>query len=263
MTDISILCVTNRIKWSPWLSYQIKKQILYLKEKSLTYEIFIITSSEEVSLYFKNLKSSNMALYFRLKILKVSEYSDIGTLRNTAANSANGKFLAFMDDDDWYPKYRLHFQWSWLMTNGPKNNVFCHTVDILLCHNLLTKETFWCSGASESCLMFTKEYFEESNGFSGKTSEATSFIGNNKLGIEEDVELIIALTHGQGHLFERSANKDQSSYICQNFENIKVGPNKESMNFQPFDDFEQDFIQNNFGNNFENFVNLDNINLLL
>ncbi len=213
--EITIGVVTNRPKFNEWLSHQLSKQTSYLDRKNVTYEVIIATENEEQQTFFIN--GTNYT------ILKTPAIN-VGAKRNSICSIAKGKFIGFLDDDDYYPEYRLHFQWLQFFYH-PTMEV--SVVDRFLCYarpeSIFLEgrkgHTFYVGTLSESSLFFRKEYYEKGHKFGpGVIGEGNIFINEKtKVIVEPVVELMVAITH-DNNLCNRILDEANGDLLyCQGF----------------------------------------------
>ena len=221
--DISICCLLSREQLVPWCFYQIEKQRSYLKKKGITSEVLIITDC-------------NLPIKNDYKKINAGSANLIGSLRNKVCNEARGKYIAFIDDDDWYPEYRIHLQYVCLEFYNKDINIA--TVDEYLCYDF--KETFVVRRASESCLFFRTKYYKKSLGFLNSNlnsnlnsiGEGQSFCSGQKVYMENQIDMIVALRHG-----DNSSTINEKEVLCE-------GLHPELK----FDKYELNFLRNKFFN---------------
>lgn len=211
--DISICMILSRGTFINWAIHQINKQTKYLRAKGIACEIIVI-SPNELEIHDK---------YYKVKNLK-SDENNIGYMRNKLCSHARGKYIGFMDDDDWYPEYKLHIQFVTLEYYHKDINIA--TVDQFLCYDL--ENTYSINVASESCLFFRTSYFKNSAfGFNTKAlGEGLTFVSGQKVYIEKEIDLIVAIRHGSN--VSEHVNKE---VICSGLHPML-----------PFDNYEKNFL---------------------
>ena len=98
-----------------------------LEQDYENFEIFVVNDdSDDERYYEKNLNEKIKFIH-----IKRSETPDWGgsrqPLRNIAVKEANGKYIAFLDDDDiWMPNFsvELHFGWfEWIVLGNLNVNI--------------------------------------------------------------------------------------------------------------------------------------------
>lgn len=232
MVDITIGVVTNRPQFNEWILHQLKKQTRYLKSKGLSFEVIVATENPEQQEYFKNTKNIE-GLYSPLIVNRIiKEPMSVGAKRNKICSVARGEFIGFMDDDDWYPDYRFHFQWSQLFRYP---NMHLSVVDRFLCYDRSTHDSFWVGTLSECSLFFRRDYYKAGYRFKedAEIGEGNIFIDkNSKVIVEPDIELFVAITHDD-NVCRRIYDKENGDMFLQ-----KGFP-------FPLDDFEKKFLSIN------------------
>lgn len=178
--------VSNRPEFWPWSVYQVEKQLRYLRLKGLYVDLVLVVPNQLYKLAEEKFKVS---CGLTLKAVD----GTIGTMRNRGCAASTGKILAFMDDDDFYSEFRLHIQWSRLFIS----KLEVAGVDSYLCYDVHGDRLFWHMGSSESCLMFKRSFFNKGHRFDEEAvrGEGTTFVGQEKVYIEDTCELIVALSH--------------------------------------------------------------------
>ena len=181
--DISICVLFSRKHLLKWTIFQIEKQRQYLFKKGIASEVVIISP------FFDNY----LKKYSHRLIIETSK--DVAYLRNVVCSEAKGKYIGFIDDDDWYPDYRMHLQYISLEFYHRDINI-C-TVDNFLMIDNINNNTYEVNVASESCLFFKRKYFNDSLGFKkvGNAGEGQFFCKDQKVYIETEIDMIVAIKH--------------------------------------------------------------------
>jgi len=209
--DISICCLLSRPKFIKWAIYQCHKQKKYLKNKGISCEIVVISNDNQI---IKNVeKYVNKSIFFQSTV--------IGTIRNEIMKYTIGKYIGFIDDDDWYPAYRMHLQYVALEFYHKGLNI--HTVDRFFCYDLIN--TYEADVSSESCLFFRKGagIFDDT-----AIGEGGKFCSGKKVYIENEIDLILALRT------DSNSSNFKLNFVC-------VGLHQEIKKF--LDKFELDFLE--------------------
>lgn len=214
--DLSIVICSNRPHFWPWTIYQVEKQLKYLRSKGIYSDVVLVVPESCYKEAEEDFKVSA-----GLKIKSVENGSSIGFMRNRGARGSDGKMIAMMDDDDWYPDFRLHLQWSRLFLS----KLEVAGVDSYLCYNVNSDKMFWHMGSSESCLVFKRTFFNRGHHFNEdlRNGEGSTFLGTEKVYIEDSCELIVALSHSKNTVvrdgFELLCGdckmKEQGSYCVE------------------------------------------------
>lgn len=185
MLSICIICY--RKSWIEWAIYQVNKQLDYLKKnaKGLPIEILVDTPYPEV---FEKMNNDNVIIY------DSNMHSRIGSKRNLLCKKAKGSVIAMMDDDDYYDESRICYQLSEMKRSGYE----CSLAKDVLTMAIDNLQLYYCAedSISESCLVFTKEFFKEKH-FGTKINEGSPFLKNRMddvLFLKND-GMIIALNH--------------------------------------------------------------------
>ncbi len=186
--DLSIVMVSNRPHFWSWSIHQVEKQLRYLSQKGLYVDLVLVVPKS----HYKRAEEE-FKVTCGLKIKAVDDNSTIGTMRNRGCTASDGNIIAFMDDDDWFSEFRLHIQWSRLFIS----KLEVAGVDSYLCYDVPGDRLFWHMGSSESCLMFKRTFFNKGHRFNEEATrgEGTTFVGQEKIYIEDSCELIVALSH--------------------------------------------------------------------
>lgn len=212
MIDISIAVITHREGWIPWTVYQVNKQVAHLVRMKLVVQVVFLLHNISGN-YKPILKTFENIGY---KVIEVNGERTIGELRNLVCDETTGKYVAFMDSDDWYLESRLHRQWRSLefqahhrkFTSGPHKgdiiplakSIIC-TVCKYPCINLDTGHIYYADHISESCMMFIRDHFDgpqSENRFSeSMVGEANKFIERQCVNVIDDIVLMVAMDHGK------------------------------------------------------------------
>jgi hypothetical protein len=212
---ISLVVLTHLEKWWPWLMYQSVKQLNYIVKKGLDFQFVIVVPErliEKAYQFFGSYKEVPITL------VKVGDTDSIGTIRNKAIEYCHGFITAFSDQDDWFPDYRLHYQWTKLIMT--KYNL--STVDNFLSYSISENKLYNNHTSSESCLMF-KTNFAKNKKFAEnqKAGEGNKFSEGENVLIEEDVVLIVATEHSQ-NTTSRSGTESTKWKVSEIYNEIEL-----------------------------------------
>lgn len=199
-------------KWLPWLNHQLLKVKEDLLEKGYSFEIIIGT---EIPIL-----ECMRVLDDLLEIKFIQTSAKVGAKRNKMNKLARGTYIAQMDADDWFPKYRFSFQLEQLISKNQKIT----TVSKIPCFDVRTKEFLLNTGFSESCLMYHRKVAKSK--FGSSVREGNNFCFGHNIYVIDDPILIIALTHGSNTVLRSGSLLETSLDI--------------------FDEFEKDFLFNKF-----------------
>lgn len=186
---ISLIVLSHIEKWWPWLEYQVEKQFKYISKKGLIGHLIVVVP--------KRLESKAIE-YFKVpgklvQLVIVEDTDSIGTIRNKSIKYSLGHITAFQDQDDWYPEYRLHYQWTKLMLSKFQIS----TVDQFISYDPILNKFYNQSMSSESCLMFKTELAKNRKFTDIQKGEGSGFTDKLEVLIDDEVILISATEHGE------------------------------------------------------------------
>lgn len=211
------MCPVFYGEWAPWFCHQVKKQLIGV---NAPYEVIVATHLPER--LYKSIPN--------LVFIKTAKNCSIGRKRNIICERAKYKYILAVDDDDFYPEYRLSLSYKILS----ENPIRMLSSDKFLCYNLLDKDFFLWNTFSESCLFFTKEFWQDNPFFELNICEGNGLIDKKESFYKSDILLCLAFTHDVG--------RRQSKH--------KLALPTEIKSFPFFDDFEKQFLLKRF--NFKN-----------
>lgn len=210
--DVTICILMCRPLWVPWAIHQTRKQYDYLKAKNFSINVLIGVTKMEVDAVKPYLGLLLDQFAIDTRIIRLDDSDNLGQLRTTLCEKVSecSKYITFLDDDDWYPDYRIYRQFIQIDVVKAKYHLDVMSVDKFLCYDIHRDESYWATQASESVLFFTQKYFLDSDGFSGPSSEAMQFVAASDVLMDDQVELIVALQHGAN-----TASRGRTTHCCK------------------------------------------------